>query len=68
MIRFGLNECREDGFNDPGATGSEIGTLSYQFIRPERFLPQHRFRTSISPRLKHDNDTVHQMHGDLDRF
>ena len=32
MVRLGLNECCEDGFNDLGAADSEIVTFSDQFI------------------------------------
>jgi len=32
VVRLGLNECCEDGFDDLGAAGSEIVTLIDQFI------------------------------------
>ena len=32
VVRLGLNECCEDGFDDLGAADSEIVTLSDQFI------------------------------------
>ena len=32
VVRLGLNERREDGLDDLGAVGSEIVTLSDQFV------------------------------------
>jgi hypothetical protein len=50
VVRLGLNECCKDGFDDLGAAGSEIVTLSDQFIHfLHDFLVNSDSELSLSP-------------------